>query len=191
VAGLSRSAPSAPKLKVRARKDGAAIALDDADKRLMNVLQSGFPLVPEPYAVMAGEAGLKLAETLERTNRLLENRIIREITPIFDTRALGYSSMLVAAKVDAENPQRPAGVVSAHPGVSHNYLRNHDFNLWFTIATPPDSKLGLEETLNRLMDEAGAESIRMLPTLTPCRGPLKPYRRARSKPSPTTTLTSP
>ena len=114
MAGLSRSAPSAPKLKVRARKDGAAIALDDADKRLMNVLQSGFPLVPEPYAVMAGEAGLKLAETLERTNRLLENRIIREITPIFDTRALGYSSMLVAAKVDAENPQ--------HGGLAHDDL---------------------------------------------------------------------
>ncbi len=166
MAGLSRSAPSAPKLKVRARKDGAAIALDDVDKRLMNVLQSGFPLIREPYAVMAGEAGISLSEALERTNRLLENRIIREITPIFDTRALGYSSMLVAAKVDAENPQRAAAVVNAHPGVSHNYLRNHDFNLWFTIATPPDSKLGLETSLERLMDEAGAESMRQLPTLT-------------------------
>lgn len=166
MAGLSRSAPSAPKLKVRARKDGAAIDLDDTDKRLMNVLQSGFPLVREPYAVMAGEAGISLSETLERTNRLLENRIIREITPIFDTRALGYSSMLVAAKVDSENPQRAAAVVNAHPGVSHNYLRNHDFNLWFTIATPPDSKLGLETSLERLMEEAGAESMRQLPTLT-------------------------
>ena len=166
MAGLSRSAPSAPTLKVRARKDGAAIALDDVDKKLMNVLQSGFPLIREPYAVMAGEAGISLSEALERTNRLLENRIIREITPIFDTRALGYSSMLVAAKVDAENPQRAAAVVNAHPGVSHNYLRNHDFNLWFTIATPPDSKLGLETSLERLMEEAGAESMRQLPTIT-------------------------
>lgn len=166
MAGLSRSAPSAPKLKVRARKDGAAIALDDVDKRLMNVLQSGFPLVREPFATIAGETGISLSETLERTNRLLENRIIREITPIFDTRALGYSSMLVAAKVDSENPQRAAAVVNAHPGVSHNYLRNHDFNLWFTIATPPDSRLGLEKSLEALMDEAGAESMRQLPTLT-------------------------
>lgn len=166
MAGLSRSAPSAPTLKVRARKDGAAIVLDDVDKRLMNVLQSGFPLVREPYAVIAGEVGISLSETLERTNRLLENRIIREITPIFDTRALGYSSMLVAAKVDSENPQRAAAVINAHPGVSHNYLRNHDFNLWFTIATPPDSRLGLETSLERLMDEAGAESMRQLPTLT-------------------------
>ncbi len=166
MAGLSRSAPSAPTLKIRSRKDGAAIPLDEVDKRLMNVLQSGFPLVREPYAVMAGEAGISLSETLERTSRLLENRIIREITPIFDTRALGYSSMLVAAKVDEENPQRAAAVVNAHPGVSHNYLRNHDFNLWFTIATPPDSKLGLETSLERLMDEASAESMRQLPTIT-------------------------
>ena len=166
MAGLSRSAPGANKLKIRERKDGAAIALDDVDRRLMNVLQSGFPLTPQPYQEMAAEVGISLDDALKRTNRLLEGRIIREITPIFDTRALGYSSMLVAAKVDSEYPQRAAKVVNAHPGVSHNYLRNHDFNLWFTIATPPDSKLGLDETLVRLMDEAGAESMRALPTLT-------------------------
>jgi siroheme decarboxylase len=103
---------------------------------------------------------------LARTQRLLDGRIIREITPIFDTRALGYESMLVAAKVDGEHPQRAAQIVNSHPGVSHNYLRTHDFNLWFTIATPPDSKLGLAGTLEALMEETGAESMRELPTLT-------------------------
>ena len=103
---------------------------------------------------------------MARTQRLLDERIIREITPIFDTRALGYESMLVAAKVDSENPQRAAQIVNSHPGVSHNYLRTHDFNLWFTIATPPDSELGLEGTLEVLQRETGAESIRQLPTLT-------------------------
>src|SRR2546421_5796628 len=73
--------------------------------------------------------------------------------------------MLVAAKVDPENPHRPAAVINAHPGVSHNYLRDHEFNLWFTIAVEPDSKLGLEGTLGALAEEAGAESIRQLPTL--------------------------
>ena len=58
--------------------------------------------------------------------------------------------MLVAAKVDAENPQRAAKIINSHPGVSHNYLRTHEFNLWFTIATPPDSELGLEGTLEVL-----------------------------------------
>jgi DNA-binding Lrp family transcriptional regulator len=96
----------------------------------------------------------------------LDGRIIREITPIFDTRALGYESMLVAAKVDSEHPQRAAQIVNSHPGVSHNYLRTHDFNLWFTIATPPDSELGLAGTLEVLMEKTGAVSMRQLPTLT-------------------------
>ena len=104
-------------------------------------------------------------DALERTQRLLDGRIIREITPIFDTRALGFDSMLVAAKVDAENPHRAAKIINSHPGVSHNYLRTHEFNLWFTIATPPDSKLGLQGSLNVLQELTGAESIRQLPTL--------------------------
>jgi siroheme decarboxylase len=155
-----------PQSKARSRKDGAAIPLDETDKRLMNLLQSSFPLDPEPFALVASEAELELDDVLTRTKRLLDERIIREITPIFDTRALGYESMLVAAKVDSENPQRAAAAVNAHPGVSHNYLRTHDFNLWFTIATPPDSELGLAGTLDVLMGETGAESMRQLPTLT-------------------------
>jgi siroheme decarboxylase len=156
----------APQSKARSRKGGAAIPLDETDKRLMNLLQSSFPLDPEPFALVASEAELELDDVLARTQRLLDERIIREITPIFDTRALGYESMLVAAKVDSEHPQRAAQIVNSHPGVSHNYLRTHDFNLWFTIATPPDSELGLAGTLDVLMRETGAESMRQLPTLT-------------------------
>jgi DNA-binding Lrp family transcriptional regulator len=152
--------------KVRSRKGGAAVPLDEMDRRLMNLLQSSFSLDPEPYALIATEAGLAPDEVKARTQRLLDERIIREITPIFDTRALGYSSMLVAAKVDSEHPHRAAQIVNSHPGVSHNYLRTHEFNLWFTIATPPDSKLGLEGTLELLQRLTGAESIRQLPTLT-------------------------
>jgi len=152
--------------KLRSRKGGAAIPLDETDRRLMNLLQSSFALAPEPYALIAAEAGLGKEDVKARTQRLLDERIIREITPIFDTRALGYSSMLVAAKVDSEHPHRPAEIVNSHPGVSHNYLRTHEFNLWFTIATPPDSKLGLEGTLAVLQQLTGAESIRQLPTLT-------------------------
>jgi DNA-binding Lrp family transcriptional regulator len=155
-----------PQSKARSRKGGAAIPLDETDKRLMNLLQSSFPLDAEPFALIASEGELELEDVLTRTRRLLDERIIREITPIFDTRALGYESMLVAAKVNAENPQRAAAAVNAHPGVSHNYLRTHDFNLWFTIAVPPDSELGMEGSLEALMRETGAESMRQLPTLT-------------------------
>ena len=152
--------------KIRSRRDGAAVPLDDLDKKLLNLLQGKFPLEPRPFARVAELAEVTEDEVLARTQRLLDERIIRQVTPIFDTRALGYKSMLVAAKIDAEHPHRAAKVVNAHPGVSHNYLRNHEFNLWFTIAVEPDSELGLEGTLEVLGAEAGAESIRQLPTLT-------------------------
>jgi DNA-binding Lrp family transcriptional regulator len=151
--------------KLRSRKHGAATALDDLDKRLLNLMQGKFPIAERPYQHVAAEAGIEEQEVIERVQRLLDERIIRQVTPIFDTRALGYSSMLVAAKVDPENPWRAANVINEHPGVSHNYLRNHEFNIWFTIATEPDSKLGLDGTLKVLAQEAGAESVRQLPTL--------------------------
>ncbi len=100
-------------------------------------MQGSFPIAPRPFQHVASLAGVGEQEVMSRVQRLLDKRIIRQVTPIFDTRALGYSSMLVAAKVDPENPHRAAKVINEHPGVSHNYLRNHDFNLWFTIATEP------------------------------------------------------
>ena len=152
--------------KLRERAHGAAVPLADSDKQLLNLLQSSFPLASRPFASIAAEAGLDEEEVMQRTQWLLDERIIREITPIFDTPALGYSSMLVAASVDSDNPHRAARVINEHPGVSHNYLRNHDFNLWFTIAVAPDSKLGLDGTLEALKRLSGAESIRQLPTVT-------------------------
>jgi DNA-binding Lrp family transcriptional regulator len=151
--------------KLRTRKDGAAIPLSDLDKRLLNLMQGSFPIAERPYQHIATEAGVTEDAVIGRIQELLDERIIRQVTPIFDTRALGYSSMLVAAKVDPENPWRAANIINAHPGVSHNYLRNHEFNIWFTIATEPDSPLGLERTLEVLAELAGAESIRQLPTL--------------------------
>src|SRR5947209_16529650 len=143
--------------KVRSRAGGAAVPLDDVDRRLLNLLQGSFPLAPRPFAGVGEAAGISEDEVLARTQRLIDERIIRQVTPIFDTRALGYSSMLVAAKVDPENPWRAANVINGHPGVSHNYLRNHEFNIWFTIATEPDSPLGMDGTLEVLALLAGAE----------------------------------
>jgi len=151
--------------KLRERKHGAAIPLTELDKRLLNLMQGSFPIARRPYQHVAAEAGIGEREAIDRVRQLIDERIIRQVTPIFDTRALGYSSMLVAAKVDPEHPWRAANVINEHPGVSHNYLRNHDFNIWFTIATEPDSPLGLEGTLEVLAGLAGAESIRQLPTL--------------------------
>ena len=158
-----RAAAATP--KIRSRKDGAAVPLDDTDRKLLNLMQGSFPIAARPYRHVAGLGGFEEAEVMRRVQRLLEKRIIRQVTPIFDTRALGYSSMLVAAKVDPEHPWAAARIINSHPGVSHNYLRNHEFNMWFTIAVERDSKLGLDGTLDVLASLTGAESIRQLPTL--------------------------
>lgn len=148
------------------RDGGAAVALDEIDKQVLNLLQSQFPLQPHPFELIASKAGRSEKEVIERTQRLLDARVIREITPIFDTQALGYRSTLVAAKVDAAHLRHAANVINAHPGVSHNYLRNHELNLWFTLAIPPDTDLGLERTLEVLKQRSGAESVRLLPAIT-------------------------
>ena len=151
--------------KIRSRKEGAAVPLSELDRRLLNLMQGSFPLESHPYARVAEQAGISEEQAIGDVARLLRDRIIRQVTPIYDTRALGYGSMLVAAKVDPEHPWRAAKTVNSHPGVSHNYLRNHDFNMWFTIAVEEDSKLALQGTLDVLQELTGAESIRQLPTL--------------------------
>src|SRR4051794_41219769 len=118
-------------------------------------MQGSFPIEPRPYLRVASLAEVTEDEVLRRVQHLIDERIIREVTPIYDTRALGYASMLVAAKVDPEYPHRAAEVINGHPGVSHNYLRDHDFNLWFTIAVEPDSRLGLQGTLEVLQRLTG------------------------------------
>src|SRR5947208_14053790 len=150
--------------KLRSRKHGAAVPLDERDKRLLNLMQGRFPIAPRPYAHVAAEAGTSEQQAIERVRQLIDERIIRQVTPIFDTRALGYSSMLVAAKVDPENPWRAANVINDHPGVSHNYLRNHEFNMWFTIAVEGAPQPDLQGILDALQDLTGAESIRQPPT---------------------------
>ncbi|HEX2105540.1 MAG TPA: Lrp/AsnC family transcriptional regulator [Solirubrobacteraceae bacterium] len=151
--------------KIRSRKGGAAVPLDDFDRRLLNAMQGAFPIEPRPYAAVAKGLGVPEERVLGRVRELIGDRIIRQVTPIYDTRALGYGSMLVAARVDPEHPWRAAKVINSHPGVSHNYLRNHAFNMWFTIAVEEDSKLGLQGTLDVLQELTGADSIRQLPTL--------------------------
>ena len=151
--------------KIRSRNDGAAVPLSDSDRKLLNQMQGSFPLDQRPYLRVAEALGVTEDQVLADIRRLLDDRIIRQVTPIYDTRALGYGSMLVAAKVDAEHPWAPAKIINSHPGVSHNYLRNHEFNMWFTLAVEADSELGLQGTLDVLQELTGAESIRQLPTL--------------------------
>lgn len=141
--------------------------LEKQDAQLLTALQTEIPLVHRPFAHIAKQLNLSEEEVLSRTQTLKQSRIIRQISAIFDSKALGYQSTLVAAKVAPEHLDHAVAIINAHPGVSHNYLRNHAFNLWYTLAVPPapDSKLGLEKTLDILHRDSRAISTRMLPTL--------------------------
>ncbi|MBF0274382.1 MAG: AsnC family transcriptional regulator [Nitrospinae bacterium] len=139
--------------------------MDTTDKELLNILQTSFPLSTRPYKEIGELLNISEEEVINRINKLKEDKVIRQISAIFDTKSLGYESSLVAAKVAVENIDKAVEVINAHPGVSHNYLRNHDFNIWFTIAVPPNSSLGLINSIELLGKEAGVESIRPLQTL--------------------------
>lgn len=137
--------------------------MDGLDKRLLNVIQADFPLVSHPFQALGNPLQLSEAEVIGRIATLKTQRIIRQISAIFDTRSLGYQSSLVAMRVQPERLDAAAAVVNGHPGVSHNYQRNHAFNLWFTLAVPPISDF--EWTVQHLHVMAGADSARILPTL--------------------------
>ena len=140
-------------------------APDEVDQRLLNALQAGIPLSRRPYAEVGEAVGLDEAEVLRRMQVLKDAAIIRQVSAIFDTRALGYESTLVAASYPDDRLFDAAAVVNGHPGVSHNYRRTHHFNMWFTLAVEPDARMSLEDTLDVLARETGATSMRILPTL--------------------------
>jgi len=139
--------------------------LDASDRLLLDRMQAAVPVTERPFAELGRGCGLGEGEVLDRLRRLKERKVVRQISAIFDTRSLGYSSSLVASRVDPARVEEAAAIINRHPGVSHNYLRDHDFNLWFTIAVSPISRFGLKATVDLLHREAGAESTRLLPTL--------------------------
>ena len=137
--------------------------LDDVDRKLLNELQTEFPLVPSPYEIIARRLGMPTKEVLAKIRRLKRRHVLRQIGAIFDSAALGYSSSLIAMKIPPERLDEAAKVVNRHPGVSHNYARDHEYDLWFTITTPPGSPIQSEvESLRR---RVGAEAARALPTV--------------------------
>jgi DNA-binding Lrp family transcriptional regulator len=139
--------------------------MDAADKRLCDLIQNDFPLVERPYAAAGAQLEMSEDEVLERITRLRSDRIIRQVSAIFDTRRLGYVSSLVAARTTPERADEAAAVINTHPGVTHNYERQHEFNIWFTVGVPPTSRLGLDRTIELLGELAQVDVIRPLPAL--------------------------
>ncbi|MBB5351253.1 DNA-binding Lrp family transcriptional regulator [Haloferula luteola] len=132
---------------------------------LLGLIQEGIPFVERPFRELGERCGLSEDEVMATLRQWKADRVVRQVSAIFDTRSLGYASSLVAAKVPEDRLERAVAEINGHPGVSHNYLRNHEFNVWYTVAVPPTSRLGLEGTVECLHRTSGAESTRLLPTL--------------------------
>lgn len=137
--------------------------LDGVDRALINRLQKDFPLVACPYAAIGASLGIPEGEVLERLGRLRERRLIRIVGPVFNSRALGYRSTLIAMRVPPGRIEAAAEIINAHPGVGHNYLRGHEYNLWFTLAVRGEGDL--EETLDAFRREIAPEAMLELPAL--------------------------
>ena len=156
--------------------------LDDLDRELLNAVQWDFPLEPRPYAALGERLGLDEPEVRARVARVKELGVLRQLSAIFDTRALGYCSALVAAKIDPDRIDEAAAVISEHPGVSHNYKRNHAYNLWYTIAVPPGD--ALDAHVDVLHRESGALVTRQAPDAEALQD-RREARHDRARPRPT------
>ncbi len=136
--------------------------MTETDKLILKKLQD-IPIEEEPFKRISEEVGISQGNLIDRIKQLKEDKVIRQISPIYDTKTLGYDSSLVAFKVQRDI-QKVAQIVNEHPGVSHNYERTDEYNLWFTIAVPPDSNLGLEKTVEILACQSGVEDYLILRT---------------------------
>ncbi len=141
----------------------SGIVLDAINRLLLNQIQKAFPVEARPFAALGRRAGVSEEDVMERIGALKSQRLVRQISAIFNTGALGYQSSLVAMAVPEAELERAAEAVNAYPGVSHNYLRPGTYNMWFTIAVPPGRSL--EAVVKELADRAGGWPTLILPAL--------------------------
>jgi DNA-binding Lrp family transcriptional regulator len=138
-------------------------SMDELDKEILNEIQWSFPLVTRPFDAIAKKFNTTPEIIKERLNSLKEIGVLRQLSAIFDTRKLGYTSSLVAMEIESDKLEHVANQINRHPGVSHNYERDHQFNLWFTLAVPPGTDL--KQELEKFNVLKGIKKVRMLPTL--------------------------
>jgi DNA-binding Lrp family transcriptional regulator len=137
--------------------------VDNVDKQLLNIIQRGFPISSRPYQQLADELGITEGEVMERIASLKEEGIIRRLGGIFDSKKLGYKSTLCAIKVPEEKIPEVTKIINAYKGVTHNYLREHPYNMWFTLIA--SSAETIEELLSEMRRETGIDDIINLPAV--------------------------
>jgi DNA-binding Lrp family transcriptional regulator len=131
--------------------------MDSIDKKILNIIQKEFPVVAEPFKAVAEKLGISEDEVLERISRLKQEGIIRRIGAVFDSKKMGFVSTLCAARVPEEKLKTFVEVVNSYAGVTHNYRRSHEYNVWFTFIAPDNETL--EESLAEIRDRTGIMDI--------------------------------
>lgn len=144
--------------------DGAAvspdpIALDALDKRLLDIIQTAFPLTPRPYADLGRLLDISEEEAFQRVRSLRQRKVIRRLGANFQSARLGFVSTLCAAKVPEERMEAFVAAVNACPGVTHNYLREHAYNIWFTCIGP--SREDVQATLDDISARTGVAILNL------------------------------
>ena len=135
--------------------------LDDTDRLILNRIQSRFPITSRPYRTIAADLGLEEKEVIDRIDRLKEEGIIRRIGANFVPEKVGYVSTLCAARVPQDRVDRFAEAVNRYPGVTHNYQRDNEYNIWFTFIAPSMDEI--EANLKEISAETGVSNILNLP----------------------------
>lgn len=134
--------------------------MDAIDRKILNIIQKEFPVEPEPFKALGARVGITEDEALERVKKLKEDGIIRRIGAVFDPKKLGFASTLCAAKVPAESMKGFVDAVNAYAGVTHNYRRNHEYNIWFTFIAP--SEKDISDAIDKIKAETGVQEIIMM-----------------------------
>lgn len=137
--------------------------MDRIDMELINLLQNRFTVESRPFLTLGGQLGITEEEVIERIGKLKENGYIRRIGGIFDSRKLGYFSTLCAMEVPENRIEEVAEIINSYSGVTHNYVRNHAFNLWFTLIASSEEKMG--EILADIKFKTKIDGILNLPAI--------------------------
>lgn len=134
-------------------------SIDETDKIIINRIQSDFPICEHPYRIIAKELDLSEADVIQRVRQLKNEGIIRRIGGNFSPERLGFFSTLCAAKVPDDKIDEFADCVNAYPGVTHNYVRENDYNVWFTFIAP--SREDIEASLNDIEKKTGIRALNL------------------------------
>jgi DNA-binding Lrp family transcriptional regulator len=135
--------------------------MEKIDKKILDRLQKGLKLEASPFQKIAAELGIEAEELLQRVKRLKKDGYIRRLGGVFRSSRLGYKSTLVALELEEENFYQVAEIINQHPGVTHNYRRDHQLNLWFTLSTA--SELDREKFLAQIKALPGVKELYQLP----------------------------